>query len=211
VAQATAGAERSPGSEASRAFDHERAWADFTRHAFLKFLTIVWLVALLALTSYLMAALWNSTVEHKTWPYNDLEIRNLSGKKTALYAFFSGGLGATIYALHGFLRAVGPQRLESWKYRYDPSWTWWYLSWPFVGATIGVVSYGALTTGIEVLGTDDTSKTAYAVVAFLTGLNARAVLEVMRKKVKERLGIKDDESEALHKDDSKPAVASAHT
>lgn len=163
-------------------FDPATAWADFTRLWFLKLLTLAWFLLVLGACAYAVAATWNDW-----WPYSQLDIPNLDSKKTAIYAFVGGAIGAALYAFHGFCVAAGPQRADVAKYHYDPSWSWWYLAWPPIGAFVGAVTYAALKTGVATLGTtsqDTTTKTAYFVIAVLAGLGSRHALDWLGAKAR---------------------------
>jgi len=154
--------------------DYAKASADLKRYLLLKLATFAWLLAVFGLATYAIAATWG-----EWWPYTNLNLSNLDEAKPAIYAFFSGMLGAAVYALRGFYWAVGPQSPTIRRYQYDPNFTLWYVARPVMGAFLGVFSFAVLRAGIGTLGTASTdagATAAYFAVAFLAGFSATEVL-----------------------------------
>ena len=154
--------------------DYPQASADLKRYLPLKLTTLVWFIAVFGLGVYAIAATWSGW-----WPYTALDVPNLDAAKPAIYAFFSGLLGASVYAFRGFYWAVGPQSKTNRRYQYDPNWTLWYVARPIMGAILGVFSFALLRAGVATLGsgsTDAGATAAYFAVAFLAGF---AVTEVL--------------------------------
>lgn len=154
--------------------DYAKASADLKRYLPLKVATLAWLVAVLGLATYGIAATWSGW-----WPYSPLNVPNLDEAKPAIYSYFSGMLGAALYAVRGLYWAVGPQRPGIRRFQYDPNFTFWYVGRPLMGAFLGVVSYAVLRAGAGTFGTastDTAASAAYFVAAFLAGFAVTQVL-----------------------------------
>ena len=159
---------------AQRVVDYVQASADLKRYLPLKLATLAWFVAVFGVGIYAIAATWS-----EWWPYTALNVSHLDAAKPAIYSFFSGLLGAAVYAFRGFYWAVGPQSPTNRRYQYDPNWTLWYAARPIMGAILGVFSFALLRAGVATLGTGSTdagATAAYFAVAFLAGF---AVTEVL--------------------------------
>lgn len=154
--------------------DYEKASADLRRYLPLKLATLAWILGVLALALYAVAATWA-----EWWPYPQLELSNLREAKPAMYAFFGGMLGGGAYGLRGFYWSVGPQQPNERRYQYDPNFTFWYLSRPILGAVLGGVLFAVLRAGVGALGTASTDSAASAtnfVVGFLGGFSATELM-----------------------------------
>lgn len=162
------------GAATPAVLDYERASADFKRYLPLKLATLAWFVIALGAGTYGMAATWS-----EWWPYPALDISNLDEAKPAIYSFFSGLIGGTVYVLRGFYWAVGPQSDTNRRYQFDPNWTLWRVIRPIMGAFLGVFTFMLLRAGVGTLGTattDGGSSAAYSAVAFLAGFSVTEVL-----------------------------------
>lgn len=104
----------------------------------------------------------------------------------------AGGLGATLYALRGFYRAVGPQRDEDPRFRYDPSWTWWYIFRPLLGIVLGLLGYVAVRVALSPVRVpppaDEQSILSFVSIAFISGFGLTRVLAWLDRRVKAVFG-----------------------
>lgn len=144
----------------------------------LKILSLLWFIAIL--TIYLYAA---ACITLGWWPV---------GEPPALQAgawFLSGiagGVGAGLYAVRGFYRAVGPPRRDDPRGRYDPRWTWWYFMRPLLGVPLGLVGYGAARTALNVVRasapTDEATLLPFLAVAFVAGFSATELMNWLQRR-----------------------------
>ena len=99
----------------------------------------------------------------------------------------AGGLGATLYALRGFYWSVGPQRAESRRFTYDPSWTWWYVLRPIAGSILGLIGYVAARVALSPVRVpgplDEQSALPFIAISFAAGFGLTRVLAWLDRRV----------------------------
>lgn len=154
----------------------------------LKLATALWFLLVMSIYMYAAAATalgW--------WP---LQSRPEPGVGVWFLCGAAGGLGATLYALRGFYWAVGPQRGDDSRFRYDPSWTWWYIFRPILGSVLGLVGYVAVRVALSPVRVpapaDEQSILPFVAIAFISGFGLTRVLAWLDRRVRAVFGEGDE-------------------